>query len=315
MGQYAARKAGGVLVTLLGASLLIYGALYLAPGDPATLLAGGQIPNPEALEQIRAEHHLGDPFLVQYWHWLGGVLTGNFGNSIVLNEPVVSLLGSRVVNSVLLVVMASAIILSIGIALGVASAVFGKLVDFAALSTTTVLMAAPAFVSAIVLIWIFSSKLSWFPVYGTGEGFWDTLRHLVLPAIALSLSYLAFISRITRTDVRSELTRDHVDAARARGVSTPKVLSRHVMRNVMPAILSVSAITFAGLFAGTAVVELAFGVPGLGSLLVQSAARQDVVVVQSVSLLLVAAFVLVNMGVDIINAMLDPRLLRGRVMT
>lgn len=311
--QYAARKAGGVLVTLLGASLLIYGALYIAPGDPASLLAGGQIPNPEALEQIREQYHLNDPFIVQYWHWLTGVLTGNLGDSIILKEPVASLIGSRVVNSLLLVLMATVIILGMGIALGVASATLGRAVDMTALVATTVFMAAPAFVSAIVLIWIFSTKLSWFPVYGDGDAGLDRVRHLVLPAIALSLSYLAFISRITRTEVQGELSSDHVEAARARGVDSRNVLKRHVMRNIMPPILSVSAITFAGLFAGTAVVEQAFGVSGLGSLLVQAAARQDVVVVQSVSLLLVAAFVIVNMSVDLVNAVLDPRMLRGRM--
>ncbi len=311
--QYAVRKAGGVLVTLLGASLLIFGALYLAPGDPATLLAGGQIPNPEALAQIREQFHLDDPFLVQYWHWLSGVLTGNLGDSIVLKEPVASLLGSRVLTSVTLVVLASIIILTFGIALGVASATLGKTFDLATLTTTTILMAAPAFVLSIVLIWLFSTTLSWFPVYGSGDGAIDRLHHLILPAIALSASYLAFVSRITRTEVKVELSSDHVDAARARGVTRGKVLRRHALRNATPSVLSVSAIMFAGLFAGTAVVEQAFGISGLGSLLVQSAARQDVVVVQSVSLLLVAAFVIVNMGVDLVNALLDPRMMSRRV--
>ncbi len=251
---------------------------------------------------------------MQYWHWLSGVLTGDLGSSIILKESVGSLLAGRV--------------LTVGDARrdGIgddpvgrvspwASRLprWGRVFDFAALATTTVLMAAPAFVSAIVLIWIFSTKLSWLPVYGTGDGFWDSLRHLVLPAIALSLSYLAFVSRITRTEVRGELGSEHVEAARARGVGRAAVVRRHVLRNVSPGILSVSAITFAGLFAGTAVVEQAFGISGLGSLLVQSAARQDVVVVQSLSLLLVGAFVIVNLGVDIVNALLDPRLLRGRV--
>lgn len=312
--RYAARRAGGVLVTLFGASILIYGAMYLAPGDPASLLAGGTVPNPEALAAIRERFHLDDPFLVQYWHWLTGVLTGDLGTSIVLKEPVGSLLSGRVINSVMLVVLASIIILGVGIAAGIASATLGRAVDITSLITTTVLMAAPAFVSAIVLIWLFSTTLSWFPVYGDGDGtFLDRLHHLVLPAIALSLSYLAFISRITRAEVRGELASDHVEAARARGVGRSKVLRRHVLRNITPAILSVAAITFAGLFAGTAVVEQAFGIAGLGSLLVQSAARQDVVVVQSLSLLLVAAFVLVNMAVDLVNAVLDPRILRGRV--
>lgn len=311
--EYAVRKAGGVLVTLLGASLLIYGALYLAPGDPATLLAGGQIPNPENLQRIRAEYHLNDPFLVQYWHWLTGVLSGNLGSSIVMKEPVSSLLRDRMLNSLLLVLMATTIILLLGVALGVASARGGRAFDTGSLLMTTTLMSAPAFIMAIVLIWLFSTTLHLLPVYGSGDGTIDRIRHLILPAIALSASYLAFISRITRAEVRSGYSADHVGAARARGISPRRVLRRHVMRNVTPALLSVSAITFAGLFAGTAVVEQAFGINGVGSLLVQSAARQDVVVVQSLSLLLVAAFVLVNMAVDLINAVIDPRMVTRRV--
>ena len=178
--------------------------------------------------------------------------------------------------------------------------------------TTTVLMAAPAVVAAIVLIWLFATRLSWFPVYGSGTGFADRIWHLTLPAIALSAGYLAYVSRITRAEVRAARSADHVDVALARGVGRAAVLRKHVLRNAAGPVLAVSGITVAGLLAGTAIAEQAFGVSGLGSLLVQSAARQDLVVVQVLALLLVAAFVLVNTLVDVLNAVLDPRLLRAR---
>jgi peptide/nickel transport system permease protein len=312
IAKFVARKLAGVLATVAVASVVIYGALYLTPGDPASLLAGGHQPNPAALAQIRATYHLDEPFAAQYWHWLSGLLTGDPGTSMVQKEPVTALIGSRLVTTLTLVGYASLLIVGGGVALGVVSALGNKAVDAGITVATTVLMAAPAFVAAIVLIWVFATTLSWFPVYGSGTGFADRIHHLTLPALALSAGYLAYVSRITRAQVRAELESDHVEAARARGLRNRWVLRRHVLRNAAPPVLAVSGITVAGLFAGTAVAEQAFGVSGIGSLLVQSAARQDLVVVQVISLLLVAAFVTVNMLVDVVNAMLDPRLLRAR---
>ncbi|BBH71432.1 ABC transporter permease [Actinoplanes sp. OR16] len=312
MIRFLSRKAAGLAATVAVASLVIFGALHLAPGDPAALLTGGHQPNPAALAEIRARYHLDDPFLLQYWHWLSGLLTGDPGDSMVLKEPVTSLIMARLPATALLVAYASLLILIVGVSSGIFAGVAGRKVDGALTVTTTVLMAAPAFVAAILLIWVFATKLAWFPVYGSGTGFLDRIHHLTLPALALSGGYLAYVSRITRTEVRAELTSDHVSAARARGLPRRQVLRRHVLRNAAPPILAVSGVTVAGLFAGTAVAEQAFGVSGLGSLLVQSAARQDLVVVQALALLLVAIFVLVNTLVDVLNALLDPRLLKER---
>jgi peptide/nickel transport system permease protein len=307
---FVARKVGGLVVTLVVASLVIFAALHLAPGDPATLLVGGHEPNPAALAEIRARYHLDEPFLAQYRHWLSGLLSGDPGESMVLKEPVAALVGARVATTALLVAYASSLILVLGVVSGVVAALGGKVLDQALTVTTTVLMAAPAFVAAIVLIWIFATELAWFPVYGSGTGLTDRLYHLTLPALALTGGYLAYVSRITRTEVRAELASDHVAAARARGLPRWTVLRRHVLRNAAPPIVAVSGVTVAGLFAATAVAEQAFGVAGLGSLLVQSAARQDLVVVQALSLLLVTVFVVVNVLVDVLNAALDPRLVR-----
>ncbi|MDI6103455.1 ABC transporter permease [Actinoplanes sp. NEAU-A12] len=310
---FVLRKLAGVVATVAVASLVIFGALYLAPGDPASLLAGGQQPSPEALAEIRERYHLDDPFPVRYRHWLTGLLSGDPGASMVWKEPVTALIGARIGTTMLLVAYASLVILTVGVTAGVVAAVGGRKVDQALTVITTVLMAAPAFVAAILLIWVFATTLSWFPVYGSGSGFVDRIHHLTLPALALSGGYLAYVSRITRTEVRAELASDHVAAARARGLPRWTVLRRHVLRNAAPPVVAVSGVTVAGLFAATAVAEQAFGVSGLGSLLVQSAARQDLVVVQALSLLLVTVFVVVNMLVDVLNAVLDPRLVREGV--
>jgi peptide/nickel transport system permease protein len=305
---FIGRRFVALVATLLVASVVIFAGLAIAPGDPAAMLAGGSMPNPAALAAIRAQYHLDDPWPAQYWHWLSGLLSGDLGQSIVFRSDVSSLLGGRVVNTLLLVAYAGTLILVFGVGLGLMSALRGRRTAQAVAVTTTVAMAAPTFVTAIVLIWLFATKLSWLPVYGSGDGLADKLRHLTLPAIALSLSFVAYVAQVTRAAVGAELHSEHVDTARGRGLPYRTIVRHHVLRNAAGPILAVSGLTIAGLFAGTAVAEQAFGVNGIGSLLVQSAAKQDLAVVQILALFMVAAFVVVNTAVDVANVVLDPRL-------
>jgi peptide/nickel transport system permease protein len=307
---FLGRRLLGLLGTLLVASVAIYATLALAPGDPATLIAGGAVPNPAALARIRAEYHLDQPVWVQYWHWLTGVVQGDLGQSIIRRDSVSHLIGGRVLTTLLLVGYAALLIVVLGVGLGVLAALRGGRTATAVTVGTTLAMGAPTFVMAIVLIWLFSTELHWLPVYGTGEGFGGRLEHLTLPAIALACSYVAYVARITRTAVAQELRAEHVDTARVRGLPFGTIVRRHVLRNAAAPILAVSGLTVAGLIAGTAVAEQAFGVNGIGSLLISSAARQDLPVVQAVALLMVAAFVIVNTLVDVANAAIDPRILQ-----
>ncbi len=152
-------------------------------------------------------------------------------------------------------------------------------------------IATPAFVAAIVLITVFAVNLGWFPVFGSGEGFWDRLWHLTLPAVALAFTWCAYVTQITKASVREELGREHVETARSRGIPWPLIVRRHVFRNALIPITTVAGLTVAGLIAGAVVVEQAFGLNGMGSFLVQSASQKDFAVVQAISLLLVTAFV------------------------
>jgi peptide/nickel transport system permease protein len=310
---FVVRRVAALVLTLAVASVLIYGTLAIAPGDPATLLAGGAVPNPRTLEQIHREYHLDDPFLSQYWSWLTGVLHGDLGRSLVFRDDVNHLIGTRIVNTIMLVAYAAVLILTIGVGLGIAAALRGGATSTAVTIGTTVAMGAPTFVMSIFLIWLFSTKLSWFPVYGSGSGFTDKLRHLTLPAVALACTYVAYVSRITRAAVTAELRSEHVDTARSRGIPYWAVVRRHVLLNASAPILAVSGLTVAGLLAGTAVAEQAFGVNGIGSLLIQSASKQDLAVVQAIAVIMVAAFVVINTLVDLVNVALDPRLaVKGR---
>jgi peptide/nickel transport system permease protein len=306
MLRFVLTRVAALVLTLLVASFLIFGALYLAPGDPATILAGGRA-TPEVLEQIREANNLNDPVWTRYWDWLSGVLQGDLGDSFVYKQSVTSLLAPRAGTTIYLVVYAAIIILSVGISLGLSSALRRRLGAVVTVGTA-VGMATPAFVAAILLITVFAVNLGWFPVFGAGEGFLDRLWHLTLPAIALALAWVAYVTQITKAAVREELAREHVETARSRGIPAPLIVRRHVFRNAMIPITTVAGLTVAGLIAGAVVVEQAFGLNGLGSFLVQAAGQKDFAVVQAIALLLVATFVIANAVVDLVNGLLDPRL-------
>ena len=305
--RFPATRLVGLVVTLLVSSFLIYSSLYLTPGDPISTLSGGRTLPPEAVQALSDQHHLDDPFFIRYLAWLGDVIRGDLGESLVFNTTVTDLLAARIGTTVMLVAMASVLIFGIGITLGLVAGIRGGLLDKGLLVTTVIGQAIPSFVAAIALIWLFAVRLGWFPAIGSGEGFVDRLHHLTLPAIALTLAYLAYVSRVVRAATREELGREHVDTARARGLSPSQIVRRHVVRNAMIPIVTVSGLTIAGLLAATVVVERAFNLDGLGSLLVEAVVRQDVAVVQAVSLILVTAFVVTNTLVDLLSKVLDPR--------
>ena len=212
--------------------------------------------------------------------------------------------------TVFLVVYAAILILGIGIPLGGHSALRRRVGSVVTVGTA-VGMATPAFVAAIVLITVFAVQARMVPRVRAGDGFVDRLWHLTLPAIALALAWVAYVTQITKAAVREEMTREHVETARSRGIPWPLVVRRHVLRNALIPITTVAGLTVAGLIAGAVVVEQAFGLNGLGSFLVQAAAQKDFAVVQAISLLLVVAtFVIANAVVDLLNGILDPRLRR-----
>jgi peptide/nickel transport system permease protein len=306
MARFVVQRLISFVLTLFVASIVIFGALYLAPGDPATLLAGGHV-TPSIIAEIHKQLHLNDPVYVRYWVWLTGILRGDLGQSFVYREPVTTLLAPRIGNALFLVSYASLVILLVGIGLGVVAGLTRR-VSTGITVVTGVGLATPSFVAAIVLISVFAVNLGWFPVFGAGVGFVNRLWHLTLPAFALAISWVAYVTQLTRTSIKEELVREHVETARSRGIPERLVVRRHVLRNAWIPITTVAGLTVAGLIAGDVVVEQAFGINGLGSFLVQATSQKDFAVVQAISLLLVAVFVVVNALVDLLNGALDPRL-------
>lgn len=308
MRTFLGRRALLGLVTIVATTFLVHIALYLAPGDPIDFLTAGKPTTPERLAALRAQYHLDDPFLTRYFSWLGGVFQGDLGQSASFNTDVWTLVASRVPTTILLVSSSFIVIMVFGLTLGIVSGLRGGAVDTMSMATATLLSAIPAFVSSFLLINVFALQLGWLPAIGLGDGTpIDTVQHLVLPSIALALAAAAFVARTARASVRTELGRDHVATATVRGIPRRLVISRHVLRNGLLPILSIAGLLLAGLIVGTAFVEQAFAIEGLGKLLVTAARQQDFAVVQAVTLILVVAFVVMNIVVDVLYWFLDPR--------
>lgn len=308
---FVLRRVAAMLVTVLVASFVIFAALYLAPGDPIQFLTGGRTVSPAAIEALRAQYHLNDSFPVAYVRWLGGAVQGDFGLSVIAGEPVADLLGPRILSTVLLLLLSGLLILVVGVGAGIVAGLRRGPVDTTILIVSTVALAVPSFVAAMLLITVFSVELGWFPAFGSGDGLFDRLHHLILPAIALALASGAFVGRVTRSAVRSELDREHVQTAISRGIPYRLVVWRHVVRNALIPITTVGGLTLASLIAGATVVETAFNTNGLGAYLVQSVQTKDFPVAQAISLILVVAFVIVNTIVDLLYVVIDPRLKRS----
>ncbi|HJQ07367.1 MAG TPA: ABC transporter permease [Nocardioides sp.] len=304
---YLLRRLAMLVVTLLVASFVIFAATYVAPGNPLAALSGGKALSPQAQATLEHRYHLDQPFLAQYGHWLLNALHGDLGVSIPLHENVSSLIADRAWITLSLVLYASILIVVLGIGLGVLAGLRPGWIDSTVLVVSSMAAAVPAFVAAIVLIAVFAVSLGWLPSIGTGDGFLGHVEHLTLPALALAVSSVAVVARVTRTAIREEVAREHVQTAISRGIPQHLVITRHVLRNAAIPITTVTGITIASLIAISSVVETSFGLDGLGQYLVKSAQSKDIAVVQGISLVLVVAFVVVNVVIDTMYAVLDPR--------
>ncbi|MGW4880308.1 ABC transporter permease [Streptomyces sp. NPDC004262] len=309
--RFAVRRLAEMAATLLGASFMVFGATYLAPGDPADFLLSGRSASPQALAAVRAQYHLDDPFFVRYLDWLGDVLRGDFGRSITYRTDVSRLLADRLPTTLLLVAAALAVVAVIGLGLGWIAAVRGGGIDSAVLVGTTLAVGTPSFVAAVVLQGLFAVKLGWFPTSGAGDGFADRLWHLTLPAVALALYLIGMLARVTRSTMLDVLHSEHVTVARSRGVPERDVIRRHVFRNSLGTVLTTGGLIVSTLLICTILVETAFSIGGVGQLLELSTTTKDFPTVQAVSLIVVALFMAVNMIVDLLLPLVDPRIALG----
>jgi peptide/nickel transport system permease protein len=306
---YLARRFVALVGVLVVISFVIFLLLYLAPGSPEQLLLGPRQATPETVAAIRHQYHLDDPFLVRYVDWVKNAIHLEFGRSIRTNEAVTSVITQRVKLSLQLGVFAFGVAMLIGVPLGVLAAVRRRTsLDRSIVGVSVIGVSAPAFATGILLLYVFAVRLGWFPVFGQGSGFFDRLWHLTLPAIALGLTGMGLILRLTRAGTASALEQDYVAFARARGVPQARILRSYVIRNALVPIVTGGGLILAYMLAGAVLVEVTFALPGLGSLLVESITAKDIPVVQGIALLIAFFVVIINLIVDMLYLAIDPRI-------
>ena len=309
MSRYIFTRMLAQLVVLLASSIVIFGMLRLAPGDPAVVLLGGH-PTKAAIQNIRQKYELNKPLPVQYVHWLKRVVHGNFGDSISARDTVWNVIKPRLETTLLLTTFAAILMILVGVFLGIISAVFRNgVVDVLATSVSLGFAAVPAYVVGLILIVVFGVYLHWLPTLGGGEvgGFADRLDHLILPTIALALSALGMISRVTRSSMISALESEYVEGARIRGFSERRVVLKHALRSALVPVVTIAGAQVGYLLAGAILIEYTFGLNGIGRLLVLSVQNKDYVVVQAITLIITAAFLIISFVVDLLYGVIDPR--------
>ncbi len=314
MTLFLAKRLLTLIATLIGASVIVFLVLDILPGNAAEILMGADA-SPEAVAALATKLGLDQPAWTRYWHWVGGMLTGELGDSYAYGSPVAELILERLALTAPLAIMAMALTTVLALVVGItAAARHNKLGDVGLMGLTQVGIAIPNFWFAILLILLFSVKLQWFSAggfdgWGEGlDGVVQGIKALLLPTIALAVVQAAILARITRSAVLEVMREDFVRTARAKGLAQRAVLWGHVLRNALIPVVTVMGMQFAELMAGTIVVENVFYLPGLGRLIFQSIANRDLIVVRNCVMLLAAMVVIVNFIVDLLYAVIDPRL-------
>jgi len=308
------RRLTALMVTLLVASLLIFLLLEILPGDPAAVILGVGAQE-DTLRALRAELGLDLPAPVRYLNWLGEVIQGDLGRSYTYDTPVQELLLNRVELSLPLALLAILLSTGIAIPLGVfAASRHRKVADTGIMGFAQLGVAVPNFWFAILLILLFSVKLGWFSAGGFAgwdAGWFPAFKSLVLPAVALALPQAAILARVTRSSVLETVQEDYIRTARAKGLSRSQALWRHAVRNALIPVVTILGLQLSFLLAGTIIIENVFYLPGVGRLLFQAIAQRDLMVVKNLVLVLAATVVMINFLVDLLYAVLDPRLRLG----
>ena len=310
MFAYVIRRLGATFVVMTVVAFVVFLLLYLTPGDPAAILAGDAATSDD-IRRIREKLGLDEPFLVRFGEWAWSLLRGDLGTSIFTNLPVTTLIGQRIEATLSLTLLTLVISVCVAVPLGViAAARAGSWIDRAVMAFSVLGFSVPVFVFAYILIFTFSIELDWLPVQGYRsfrEDVWEWLRHLILPATALGTVYMALIARITRASMLDVLAQDYIRTAQAKGLATGSILTRHALKNAAIPIVTIIGIGVALLIGGAIVTETVFAIPGIGRLTVDAILRRDYPIIQGVVLLFSAAYVLINLIVDLSYMFFDPR--------
>jgi peptide/nickel transport system permease protein len=309
--MYAGRRVLSTIPVMAIVALFVFSLLYIAPGDPAAIIAGDQA-TPADIARIRESLGLERPFLVRFGEWSWHIVQGDLGTSIFTSLPVTALIKQRIEPTLSLMIVTLILSISIAVPLGVISAwKAGTWIDRAVMAFAVFGFSVPVFVVSYLLAYIFALELEWLPVQGytpIANGFWPWLQNLILPAIALGTVYIALIARITRATMLEVLAQDYIKTAAAKGLGQRAILFVHALKNASVPIVTVIGLGIALLIGGAVVTESVFVIPGLGRLTVDAILRRDYPVIQGVVLLFSFCYVLVNLGIDLAYMLLDPRI-------
>jgi peptide/nickel transport system permease protein len=315
MAGYVMRRLALVVVVLIAVSFLVFAITAILPANVAYLILGPFAP-PEQVKALEIKLGLNDPVLVQYWRWASRFITGDFGESMLMNRPIAPILSEAIQRSLVLTLTSFVLIAAIGVTLGVAAALrHNRPLDHAVSVATYLGIAVPEFFWAIVVILVFASYLGWLPASGyepLAAGFWVWAKHLIAPTITLVFAHLAHVSRLTRSSMIEVLQSPYVTAARAKGLPERVVVVRHALRNALLPTITVLALDVGRLMGGIVVIETVFGYPGLGRLLVFSIQQRDIPMLQASIVMVAAVYALANLAADLLYAWLNPKIRYGR---
>lgn len=312
MFQYIIRRLIQAIPVLIGVSIVVFLLIKLVPGDAAATLLGSEA-TPEEVAQLRSALGLDAPLYVQYGLWVGGILTGDFGESIEFRQPVTELVITRLKNTLILALTSLILSTTLGIAIGVLSAARPRsLLDRLGTAIALFGNSMPAFWIGIILILVFSLRLRWFPAAGMqsirgGGGFRDLLWHLVLPSITLASLSIATVARMSRSCMLDVIQQDFVRTAKAKGIRESSVIIRHALRNALLPIVTIIGLQLGYMLGGAVLTETVFSWPGVGLMLYRAISTRDLPLIQGGILMIAIGFVLVNLVVDILYVYLDPR--------
>lgn len=310
MGRYIVRRLIQAIPVLLGSTLLIFFVVFALPGDPIAALAGEKRMDPTVVAILREQYHLNEPFFAQYWHYISGVFQGNLGKTFA-GVPVVDLLVGKLQVTINLALTALVMEAVIGVGLGLWAALRrGRAIDSAILASTLVLISIPTLVTGFVLQLLLGVKLKqvtgidFFPVAGISEGW----RSYLLPGFVLAGTSIAYLTRLTRTSLVETLRADFVRTAIAKGMPRRRVVGRHALRNALIPMITYLGADLGTLMGGAVITEAIFNIPGIGSELFRSIHERQQPVVVGIITVLVLVYILANLVVDLLYAVLDPRI-------
>jgi peptide/nickel transport system permease protein len=311
MLAYAARRILATIPVMAIVALFVFSLLYISPGDPAAIIAGDQA-TPADVERIRISLGLDRPFLVRFGEWSWHVLHGDLGISIFTNLPVTHMIAQRIQPTVSLMVLSLVLAVVTAVPMGVVAAwKQGSWIDRVVMLISTAGFSVPVFVVGYVMAYVFALQLDWFPVQGytpIEQGVWPWFSNLVLPSVTLAGAFLALIARVTRATMLEVLSQDYVRTAKAKGLDQRPILFVHALKNAAVPIVTVIGLGVAGLIGGAVVTESVFAIPGVGRLVVDAILRRDYPIIQGVVLMFSFLYVLVNLGVDLLYTVFDPRI-------